>query len=110
MRSFGTLSHFPVFDRFFTQIWYDFARLTRPESRNMTSLDNKSLNQRYTLQRKIGQGGMGIVYEATDRLTGHTVALKQVVLQSAQLLLGGGSPAQMLQELRLALAHEFRLL
>lgn len=76
----------------------------------MTSLDNKSFNQRYTLQRKIGQGGMGIVYEATDRLTGHTVALKQVVLQSAQLLLGGGSPAQMLQELRLALAHEFRLL
>ncbi len=33
---------------------------------------------RYRLQDKLGQGGMGVVYRATDRLTGETIALKQV--------------------------------
>lgn len=72
--------------------------------------DNNIFSRRYVIQRQIGQGGMGIVYQALDRLTGEEVAIKQVALQSAQLLFSGSSPAQMLQQLRLVLAHEFRLL
>jgi len=33
----------------------------------------------YTLEEKIGQGGMGVVYEATQRGVGRTVALKMLI-------------------------------
>ncbi|MEZ4513046.1 MAG: AAA family ATPase [Chloroflexota bacterium] len=76
----------------------------------MERTDNNTFNRRYVIQRQIGKGGMGVVYEAVDRLRGESVAIKQVALQSAQMLFTGSSPAQMLQQLRLVLAHEFRLL
>src|SRR4051794_22560129 len=38
----------------------------------------KLMNNRYRLICQIGVGGMGTVYEATDRLSGQRIALKQV--------------------------------
>lgn len=66
------------------------------------------IGNRYVLHHKLGAGGMGMVYLATDRLTGDRVALKRVItgdtfdpatFQSARF-----------DEMRLALAHEFQLL
>src|SRR5262245_54645756 len=58
------------------------------------------VSRRYVLFGLIGQGGMGRVYRALDRLTGRTVALKRVPL---------GSPSAGPRH-RTALAHEFRAL
>jgi serine/threonine-protein kinase len=35
-----------------------------------------TLNQRFTLDKELGQGGMGTVYRATDQLLGRNVAIK----------------------------------
>lgn len=40
--------------------------------------DNKVVNGCYQLYEKIGEGGMGAVYLAMERLTNEPVALKQV--------------------------------
>ena len=66
------------------------------------------INGRYLLHEKIGQGGMGIVHRATDRLTGISVALKQVKLSSDHQLLSSSSPADSFINIRLLLAHEFQ--
>ena len=68
------------------------------------------INGRYLLHNKLGQGGMGIVHRATDRLTGETVALKQVFLPVEQLMFSSRPASQTNRELRLALAHEFQTL
>ena len=68
------------------------------------------INGRYLLHNKLGQGGMGIVHRATDRLTGEIVALKQVFLPVEQLLFNSRPASQTNRELRLALAHEFQTL
>ncbi|MEM7112058.1 MAG: tetratricopeptide repeat protein [Chloroflexota bacterium] len=67
-------------------------------------------SSRYLIQAQIGHGGMGVVYEAVDRLTTEQVALKRVVLPSVQARQGGVPLSLALQNLRLALAHEFRVL
>ncbi|MEZ4513682.1 MAG: AAA family ATPase [Chloroflexota bacterium] len=68
------------------------------------------INGRYQLHNKLGQGGMGIVHRATDRLTGEIVALKQVFLPVEQIMFTSHPISQTNQELRLALAHEFQTL
>jgi serine/threonine-protein kinase len=51
---------------------------------------NDLIGGRYRIHRRLGQGGMGAVYEATDEHTGQRVAVKVVTAQVAknELLLG----------------------
>ncbi len=35
-----------------------------------------TLNERFTLDKELGHGGMGTVYRATDQLLGRNVAIK----------------------------------
>ena len=51
------------------------------------------LGKRYLLQQTLGAGGMGAVHLAHDRLTGETVALKQVLLRDKSLSVRG-KPAE----------------
>ncbi|MFZ0545260.1 MAG: serine/threonine-protein kinase, partial [Candidatus Promineifilaceae bacterium] len=65
------------------------------------------IGRRYQLGELLGQGGMGAVYRAVDRLTGQTIALKRVIsLTEAQ-------PQQSRSDsisFRLALTREFKVL
>jgi tetratricopeptide (TPR) repeat protein len=65
------------------------------------------LSSRYQLLDKIGQGGMGTVYKAKDKLTGDLIALKQVAAPPSDLQFASmGSESDGV----LALALEFRTL
>jgi serine/threonine protein kinase len=61
------------------------------------------IGHRYQLLKKLGEGGMGVVYRAEDRLTGEIVALKRVRPPARDSLY-----TQV--EQREALAHEFQIL
>ncbi|MCS7080737.1 MAG: protein kinase [Chloracidobacterium sp.] len=43
------------------------------------------LQQRYTVVKLLGKGGMGAVYQATDKKFGNTVALKQMIVTGEAL-------------------------
>lgn len=67
----------------------------------------KLINNRYELVEKLGEGGMGTVYRALDRLNEETVALKQVKINRS--ISSTTTDTRAIQN-RLALTTEFQAL
>lgn len=67
--------------------------------------DNR-IGTRYTLEGIIGEGGMGTVYRAIDRLTGRVVALKRVLAEFDEIQFDDSLQAI---DFRMAMAQEFKL-
>lgn len=69
-----------------------------------------TVNGRYILHEKIGEGGMGMVFRATDRLAEHILAFKQVIVPTWHYQVDDDTEGEIAEALRLALAHEFETL
>lgn len=65
------------------------------------------LANRYEVLERIGQGGMGAVFRAQDRLQNQLVALKQVTVSQDKLTFASSGASL---DFRLALAQEFHIL
>ncbi len=73
----------------------------------LTQNNSQIISRRYIVHQSIGSGGMGAVYQATDRLTGNKIALKRVHVPSENLRFmsyaGNSNPT-------LSMAQEFKVL
>src|SRR5260221_9204292 len=85
----------------------------------VSSAQTQVVGRRYLIQEQIGEGGMGAVYRATDRLTGENVALKRVtammqdIMSTRSAMSTRTAPASHPSDTsdpRLALAQEFETL
>src|SRR5262245_31005052 len=61
---------------------------------------NTLLQDRYLVMRLLGQGGMGAVYQATDRKFGNAVALKETFYSDVSLRKAFSHEARLLNRLR----------
>lgn len=61
---------------------------------------NTLLQDRYLIMRLLGQGGMGAVYQATDRKFGNAVAVKETFYSNEQLHQAFTQEARLLNRLR----------
>jgi eukaryotic-like serine/threonine-protein kinase len=75
----------------------------------MDALIGQQVGQ-YEVLDVIGEGGMGIVYRAQDRLSGEMVALKRVTAAPSMLHFSSIASDASTDSLRLALAQEFQTL
>ncbi len=76
----------------------------------MTTKPESIINKRYILQAKLGEGGMGVVHRALDRLTGNIVALKQIQVPAETLQFMSMPATEFAADLRLSLVREFQTL
>lgn len=61
---------------------------------------NTLLQERYLVLRLLGQGGMGAVYQATDRKFGNTIAVKETFYSDEHLRRAFSQEARLLNGLR----------